>query len=558
MENIVTPVDVDKFETLLMDAGYDSIKTDEIIQGFHNGFDLGYEGPTDVQIKSPNLKFREVGDKIDLWNKVIKEVKLRRYAGPFNEVPFSEFIQSPIGLIPKDNGKDTRLIFHLSYPRGTEKKSVNANTPEAKCTVKYPEFDQAIRMCLKAGKNCKLGQSDVRSAFRTLGMNKSSWKYLVMKTRLPLDNKMYYFVDKCLPFGASISCSHFQKVSDAIAYLVCHRAKCDILNYLDNFLVVALLASICNNNLQAFMDVCADINFPVNEDKTFWATTCIVFLGLLIDTVAGTVSVPTEKLLKATNLITTMLRKKSKKITVNQLQKICGFLNFLGQCVLLGHAFTRRLYAHLGGSKISKTKLKPHHHIRVTSEMRADLEIWLQFLSHPSAFCRGFMDFQHTWMASEIVLYSDAVKNQCLGFGAICENSWMAEIWPVGFIQSCDPSIEYLELFGVVAAVVQWIHRFRNRRIILFCDNMSVVAMINSMSTSCKNCMALLRILILKGMVENVRIFARHVRGKSNTICDMLSRNKIAQFRQLYGHDFEVEKTSVPQQLWPISKLWIL
>ena len=47
----------------------------------------------------------------------MKEVKLGRYAGPFPTIPYEEdFIQSPIGLVPKDQGCDTRLIFHLSYP----------------------------------------------------------------------------------------------------------------------------------------------------------------------------------------------------------------------------------------------------------------------------------------------------------------------------------------------------------------------------------------------------------------------------------------------------------
>ena len=54
--------------------------------------------------------------EIILWNKVMKEVKEKRFAGPFKEIPFEHFIQSPIGLVPKDGGKYYRLIFHLSYP----------------------------------------------------------------------------------------------------------------------------------------------------------------------------------------------------------------------------------------------------------------------------------------------------------------------------------------------------------------------------------------------------------------------------------------------------------
>ena len=44
---------------------------------------------------------------MELWNKVMKGVNLKRYAGPFDSIPFENYVQSPIGLIPKDGGKST-------------------------------------------------------------------------------------------------------------------------------------------------------------------------------------------------------------------------------------------------------------------------------------------------------------------------------------------------------------------------------------------------------------------------------------------------------------------
>ena len=78
-----------------------------------------------VRRLSPNLKLR-VSNVTVLWNKVMKEVKAKRYAGSFamDNPPFEYFIQSPIGLVPKDGGKATKLIFHLSYPRSGQ--SVNS------------------------------------------------------------------------------------------------------------------------------------------------------------------------------------------------------------------------------------------------------------------------------------------------------------------------------------------------------------------------------------------------------------------------------------------------
>ena len=250
MENIVTPVNAQEFDKLLREAGYNDEKREFIVDGFTNGFPLGYTSSRKVQVTSRNLKFT-IGDEVDLWNKVMKEVKLKGYARPFKKNPYKDdFIQSPIGLVPKDNGTDMRLIFHLSYPqvkKGDHSTSVNANTPEHLCKVKYPDFIDAVKYCLEEGISCKVAKSDNRSAFRNLGIKKGQWCYLIMFAKNPVDGKWYYFIDKCLPFGASISCSHFQAVSDAVAYLVEFRSGKVVINYLDDYLFAHWCKCMCNS-----------------------------------------------------------------------------------------------------------------------------------------------------------------------------------------------------------------------------------------------------------------------------------------------------------------------
>ena len=164
-----------------------------------------------------------------------------------------------------------------------------------------------------------------------------------MKAQNPKNGKWYYFIDKCMPFGASISCSHFQRFSNAIAHIVKFYTKRDNINYLDNFFFVHLLKALCNKQIGKFIDICQQINFPVSMEKTFWGTTCLSFLGLLIDTVNQLICVPIEKVQKGEKLIYDILKKKSKKIRLHQLQQLTGFLNFLGKAVMPGRAFTRRL-----------------------------------------------------------------------------------------------------------------------------------------------------------------------------------------------------------------------
>ena len=142
LTNVVTPVNPELLKKLLLESSYDNDKTQFLYQGFKEGFSIGYNGPVNVKLTSPNLRIR-VGSPIILWNKIMKEVKLGHFAGPFEQVPFDNFIQLPVGLVPKDKGHDVRLIFHLSYPR-VGKNSINANTDSAACMVQYCDFNEAI------------------------------------------------------------------------------------------------------------------------------------------------------------------------------------------------------------------------------------------------------------------------------------------------------------------------------------------------------------------------------------------------------------------------------
>ena len=129
-------------------------------------------------------------------------------------------------------------------------------------------------------------------------------------------------------------------------------------------------------------------------------------------------------------------------------------------------------------------------------------------------------------------MYSDASRK--IGFGAYCQNNWMAGIW--GDFLQYEPSIEYLELYAVTAGILQWIERFANRRVILFCDNMGVVHMINNSSSKCKNCMILIRLITLHCMKVNVRVFAKYVNTKDNVLADSLSRADYTRFRKAGPH----------------------
>ena len=197
-EEVKTPIVIDQLEKLLRLSQYNEEKSNKLIQGFSYGFGIGYNGSTKRKDVSDNLPLGEVGTKTQLWNKVIKEVRLGRYAGPFkfSEIPFENFVQSPIGLVPKSGGQ-TQLIFHLSYDFPNGNSSINANTPREQCTVKYKDLGHAIINCLrlleevndKASKNMSavifFSKTDLKSAFRILPVLVIDRAWLLMKAEDP-------------------------------------------------------------------------------------------------------------------------------------------------------------------------------------------------------------------------------------------------------------------------------------------------------------------------------------------------------------------------------------
>ena len=399
IDRIFTPVNVSRLNELLIETKNNDDKRRFLVEGFKNGFASKFQGNRQVKRTAPNLKLR-VGSKFELWNKVMNEVKEKRYAGPYDKVPFEYFIQSPIRLVSKDQGKKMRLIFHLSYPRYND-MPVNAGIPYEYCKVQYPDFTEAVKMCMQLDSDTIfVGKSDMSIAFRHVPLKVKDFKLIILKASHPITNKTYWFVEKCLPFSSSISCAIFQAGSDGITHIVEYQMNKPNLNYLDDHLFCEVMKILCDEQVNQLLLVCDQIKFPVSLEKTYWGTQLLVFLGYLLDTVNRRVGIPTLSMIKEFLC--------SKKTIVRKVQKLCGFLNFLCRAIPPGRAFTRHLYS-MYVTKNSQV-LKPHHHVRVKKDNKLDLKVWETFLTNTQIFTRKFIDFMDPTFVS-VRMYSDASRN---------------------------------------------------------------------------------------------------------------------------------------------------
>ena len=235
--------------------------------------------------------------------------------------------------------------------------------------------------------------------------------------------------------------------------------------------------------------------------------------GVLLDSHHLTLAIPQDKQQFVIGLLQQFIQKK--KATVKELQALCGYLNFLAKIIIPGRVFLRRMYSKYSKcvdfphsfNKFSpefqlKRKLKQHHHVRLDREFKSDCSIWLKFLTTEEMhkiINRPMVDVVLPLTNVEVLdFYSDASAAVDLGFGCILDGSWLCKKWEPGFIQEKEPSIEYLELFALIAGVLTWSEtKLTNRRVVIFCDNMAVVHMVNKNASTCRHCMTLLRLLVL-------------------------------------------------------------
>ena len=105
---------------------------------------------------------------------------------------------------------------------------------------------------------------------------------------------------------------------------------------------------------------------------------------------------------------------------MQEIQQLCGYLNFLNRAIFPGRAFTRRMYskfAHIINEQ-EDSRLKAHHHVHLDGEFRADCLVWKNFLQlkNASVVNRPMVDLSLIRSAKEIWFYSDASTNENLGF----------------------------------------------------------------------------------------------------------------------------------------------
>lgn len=429
----------------------DRVSARYLEDGLKHGFKLQYSGPR-ISVFSKNLSSASDSEEV-LLEKIYSEVTAGRMSGPYILPPMTNLHVSPIGVVPKADG-GWRMITHLSYPPSF---SINEHIDPQFTTVTYTSFDTVVQTISTLGLMALLAKVDIKNAFRLLSICPGDFELLGIYI-----NGAYY-IDKCLPFGCSISCKIFETFSTFLEWAVKFKTQLDTVhNYLDDFIFIGKSNSDnCLALMHTFQDICSVIGVPLNQDKTVEPTTKLTFLGLEIDTVNMLVQIPVCKVQELKILLQHWVTQK--KILLSQLESLVGKLNFVSKAIPGSRAFNRRFYNVMSGVP------SPYHHIRITNPIREDMFTWLQFLDN----FNGVVYFPDTeWVTLDTLqLYTDSAGSGHLGCGSFFQGQWVHFTWPSSWLNKpILRDITFLELVPIVLAFMIWALRLQNKKVILHVD----------------------------------------------------------------------------------------
>lgn len=489
-----------------------------LLSGLKFGFNTGIQSPPAHSFICKNLR-SALANPEAVTAAIQEEVRKGYLIGPFDTPPFPKFRISPIGIVEKKYSTKKRIIVDLSAPHDDDDNpSLNELIPKENFSLSYVKIDDAIKVIQEFGSASWLCKTDIVDAFKLLPIHPSLWHL----HGIQWNSRFYFYVR--LVFGSRSSPKIFDTLSTAICWIATHNYGIDpLLHLLDDFLCIdrpdhdgerfMALLSLVFNRLQV----------PIAPHKTVGPTHVLEYLGVILDTEKMEARLPADKLERLQTLLQTFLNRRT--CTKREAMSLLGHLSFASRVIVPGRTFLSRII-----EAIKSVKLL-HHHIRLSSEFKADLRMWSIFLSNWNGISL-FLEGSAT-PASDMELYTDA--SSTIGFGGYYQGAWFQGHWPSDLQLNLEDklSMAFMELYPIIVSACLWGHTWTRKRVLFHCDNQATVHIINKGRSRVPLIMRLMRRLVLIAAKHNFAFSAVYIEGAKNEIADALSRFQMPRFRTL-------------------------
>ena len=427
-----------------------------------------------------------------------------------------------MNTVPKSCEDERRVIIDLSWPHGA---SVNDGISKSTylgelINLHYASMEHVCRMVMQVGKGAHIYKRDLRHAYRQIPVDPRDYRYLGYFWK-----DLFYF-DTTLAMGqrnAAMACS---RTTDAIMFMHAQDGY-EGTNYLDDLIGVS---HPCYSDaaFDALGQLLLELGLEENFAKACGPATSQVVLGILINTIDGTLSVPDEKLDEITLLVEEWQGKTSTKKV--ELQSLIGKLQFITKCVRQSRIFMNRLLETLRAmTKKNRIKLSP--------SFQKDLRWWSLFMQKFNGV--SFIP-PIVWAEPDVTFSTDSCLRGC---GGICGLEYFHSPFP-SYIADQQLPIHKLEMLAVLIGVRIWGKSLQGLRLQIYCDNAAAVDVINSSKTRDPFLATCLRELWLEVSTYCFELRAVHLPGEENRVADWLSRWSVHrryqdQFYQFISGDLD-------------------
>jgi len=354
------------------------------------------------------------------------------------------------------------LILDLSSPDGW---SINDGIDAELCSMAYATVDSAVSHIVNQGKGTLLAKVDIEHAYRNIPVHPDDRHLLGMRW----DGSTY--LDTGLPFGLRSAPKIFSSIAEALEWILLQEGVTWVLHYLDDFLIAGKEgAEECRRNLDIVCRSCQWLGIPLKLQKIEGPASVIVFLGIELDSNLLEMRLPAGKIHQLEEELEKWRRKRYCQ--KRELLSLIGKLSHACKVVLAGRLFLRRMI------ETAKSVHCLCHWVHLNCDFRSDLEWWVLFLPYWNG-C-SMMAVHKPDLGADTVIFTDA--SGVWGCGAIWKNKWLQCQWNQSWETEC---IATKELLPIVLAIAVWGQQWQHQRLLIRCDNMAVVKVINA--RNCKD-----------------------------------------------------------------------
>ena len=416
----------------------------------------------------------------------------------------------------KSDSENRRVIVDLSWPKG---HSINDavesdNYMGVDFLLTLPTIDNILNAVKKFGKSCYIAKIDVSRAFRHVPLDPKDINHVGLFWK-------DYFIEKSLCFGFKHGSQLFQRLSQSVRFIMSEE-NFHTICYIDDYVLFGSKEQ-CSKAFHRLSDLVDELGFTISTHKNVMPTTEAVCLGILINTVTSKMSVPPKKLQEIKHMVENWSHKST--CSKNQLQSLLGSLLYVSKCVKHARFFLNRLLQTLRANNDKKF-------IKLGHNFQRDITWFKKFVEK----------FNGTTFFIKEKVQGTVFLDACLsGMGAIHEDEVYHLKVPKNFKSD---NIATLEMLNILVAIRVWARKWHSKKITIYCDNEAVVSVLNTGKTRDVKLAAISRNIFMISAENDITFQFSHVKGKNNTVADLLSRWTDSE------SDLQKLHTLVPKVSW--------